>query len=142
VIVGLALTAVMAGAAAPATGNDERLRYVATASQPGIVGYRDPLGVVSPDGAWLAYTEGRHLRVRRVEGGAVAELLPSDRNLTHLAWLPDARRLASFGRNPDTGESGWRVQTSGPEGRRRSGPIAPRPRAGATSSGRMTAGPQ
>jgi hypothetical protein len=105
----MGVAAVTAAALAAAAESDARFRYVATASQPGIVGYRDPLGAVSPDGAWLAYTEGRHLRLRRLEGGAVVDLLPADRNLIYLAWLPDARRLASFGRNPDTGESGWRV---------------------------------
>ncbi len=84
-----------------------RLQAVARTSQPGVVGYRDPLGAVSPDGAWLAFSSGRHLRLRRFEGGPVSELGPADRNLTHIAWLPDSRRLASYGRNPDTGEAGW-----------------------------------
>lgn len=85
------------------------LVFVATASQPGPVGYRDPLGVVSPDGGWLAYTEGQHLRLRRVAGGPVRRLGPSDRNVTHLAWLADSRRLASYGRDADSGAAGWLV---------------------------------
>jgi len=84
-----------------------RLQPVARTSQPGVVGYRDPLGVVSPDGTRLAFTSGRHLRLRRWEGGPVAEWGPADRNLTHITWLPDSRHLASFGRNPDTGEGMW-----------------------------------
>jgi hypothetical protein len=32
-----------------------RLRFVVEARQLGPVGYRDPVGVMSPDGQWLAY---------------------------------------------------------------------------------------
>jgi hypothetical protein len=48
-----------------------RLAWVATALQLGVVGYRDPVGALSPDGELLAYAEGRHLRVVPVGGGAV-----------------------------------------------------------------------
>ncbi len=99
----IALAAALLGAGSPAI----RLQVVASTSQPGVVGYRDPLGAVSPDGTLLAFTSGRHLRLRRLEGGPVSELGPADRNLTHIAWLPDSRRLASYGRNPDTDEAGW-----------------------------------
>ena len=102
---GLAALATVLPPADPAVGF--RVHLVARTGQPGVVGYRDPLGVVSPDGTLLAFTSGRHLRLRRVEGGPVSELGPADRNLTHIAWLPDSRHLASFGRNPDTGEASW-----------------------------------
>ena len=45
-----AMLAVYRGSAAP-----PRLQYVTTAHQAGPVGYRDPVGAVSPDGVWLAY---------------------------------------------------------------------------------------
>jgi Tol biopolymer transport system component len=70
-----------------------RLAYVATARQLGVVGYRDPAGAISPDGAWIAYTEGRMLRVRPVAGGAIAELPPGDGQLRYLAWTPDSKRV-------------------------------------------------
>src|SRR5262249_45973981 len=38
-----------------------RLTLVATAHQLGPVGYRDPAGAISPDGRWVAYSEGRFL---------------------------------------------------------------------------------
>jgi len=78
-----------------------------------VVGYRDPLGAVSLDGTLLAFTSGRHLRLRRFEGGPVSDLGPADRNLTHIAWLPDSRHLVSYGRNPETGEASWLLHDVG-----------------------------
>ena len=46
-----------------------RLQYVTTARQSGPVGYRDPLGVMSPDGEWLAYAAGTGLYLQRIVGG-------------------------------------------------------------------------
>ena len=47
----------------------QRLRYLTTARQLGPIGYRDPLGVVSPDGESLAFTSAqprlRQLRMSR-----------------------------------------------------------------------------
>src|SRR5205823_12958683 len=37
------------------------LRWIATAHQFVPVGYRDPAGAISPDGQWIAYSEGRLL---------------------------------------------------------------------------------
>lgn len=76
------------------TLDGQRLQYVTTARQLGPIGYRDPLGVVSPDGIWLAFTSAQHVLLQRVVGGPVSELgagkgMPSD-----LAWLPDGRHLA------------------------------------------------
>ncbi len=39
----------------------ERLTYVTTANQLGVVGYRDPVAVVSLDGSRVAFSEGRRL---------------------------------------------------------------------------------
>lgn len=71
-----------------------RLQYVATAHQAGPVGYRDPLGVVSPDGQWLATAVNRHLYIQRLNGGPRLELPPSDRLKPWIAWLPDSAQLA------------------------------------------------
>ena len=56
--------------------SDARLAWVATAHQFGPVGYRDPAGAISPDGKWIAYSEGRFLRVRPVDGGPIVDLPP------------------------------------------------------------------
>jgi Tol biopolymer transport system component len=76
-----------------------RLKYVATAHQVAIahqygpVGYRDPLGVISPSGEWLAYSTAYRLFVQRVAGGPVTELPPCNATIRHLAWLPDDETL-------------------------------------------------
>jgi hypothetical protein len=40
-----------------------RLRFVVDARQLGPVGYRDPVGAISPDGQWLAYASEGRLRL-------------------------------------------------------------------------------
>ena len=57
-------------------GEPPRLTYLTTAHQLGIVGYRDPAGVISPDATRLAYTEGRFIRVLPI-GGGVPQTLPA-----------------------------------------------------------------
>jgi Tol biopolymer transport system component len=74
--------------------DNPRLQFVATVHQLGPVGYRDPLGVVSPSGEWLAYTSAAHLYIQRVTGGAVRELPVLSDTVRHLAWLPDSRFIA------------------------------------------------
>ncbi|MFB3133318.1 MAG: hypothetical protein ACE10K_12425, partial [Rhodothermales bacterium] len=64
-----------------------RLHYVTTARQDGPVGYRDPLGVMSPDGGWLAYAAGTKLSLQHTVGGPVTELGPGINRITDLAWL-------------------------------------------------------
>ena len=105
------LIAVGGGALAPAASgqnnNDARLRYVATARQLGPVGYRDPLGVISPDGDWLAYTSGTHLYLQHTAGGPVMELGPGINTITEMNWLPDSRRLAVRERLFDRSAAHW-----------------------------------
>ena len=48
----------------------QRLTYVATAEQLGIVGYRDPVGAISPDARHIVIAEGRRLFELPVGGGA------------------------------------------------------------------------
>jgi len=81
-----------------------RLAWVTTAHQLGPVGYRDPVGAISPDGRFIAYSEGRFLRVRPVHGGPIVELPPGDGQIRHIAWHPDSRTVLTDG---DTARSGW-----------------------------------
>jgi Tol biopolymer transport system component len=90
-ILGIGLGAVLA--ATSAAQDTPRLKYVATAHQYGPVGYRDPLGVISPSGEWLAYSIAYRLFLRRLDGGPVTELPPSTANIRHLAWLPDNQTI-------------------------------------------------
>jgi Tol biopolymer transport system component len=79
--------------------SDERseLAWIATARQYGPVGYRDPVGAVSPDGKWLAYSEGRFLRVRPLDGGGSMEFPAGSGQIRHLVWNPDSRRILADG---------------------------------------------
>ncbi len=86
-----------------------RLHYVTTARQSGPVGYRDPLGVISPDGQWLAYAAGTGLYLQRIVGGPVTELGPGINRVIDMAWLPDSRRLAARERLLDRSASYWLV---------------------------------
>lgn len=60
--------------------------YVTTAHQLGVVGYRDPAGVISPDGKRFAYSEGRFIRVIPIGGGAPISLPPAEAQVRNLAW--------------------------------------------------------
>src|SRR5262249_20989465 len=72
-----------------------RLRLSATVPQIGPVGYRDPLGVISPDGDWLAFTSGGWLRVTHTAGGPIHTLarFVAIRSIT---WRADGRTIAAF----------------------------------------------
>src|SRR4051812_42578740 len=74
-----------------------RLAWVADAHQFGPVGYRDPAGAISPDGRWLAYSEGRFLRVRPIDGGPIAELPPGDSQIRTIVWSPDSKQILADG---------------------------------------------
>ncbi|MBI1874691.1 MAG: PD40 domain-containing protein, partial [Acidobacteria bacterium] len=74
-----------------------RLTWIATAHQFGPVGYRDPAGAISPDGQWIAYSEGRFLRVRSVGGGPSVELPPGEAQIRNIAWSPDNRTILADG---------------------------------------------
>ena len=73
-----------------------RLRFVVEARQLGPVGYRDPVGVMSPDGQWLAYASEGRLRLSQISGGPVTTVGPAGGRITSIAWLPDSRRVAAF----------------------------------------------
>jgi Tol biopolymer transport system component len=100
----LLLALVAAGAAvllwAPPRGSAvdaSRMTWVADAHQFGPVGYRDPAGAISPDGRWIAYSEGRFLRVRAADGGPLADLPAGDAQIRTIAWSPDSRTILADG---------------------------------------------
>ena len=84
-----------------------RLRFVTSVAQHGPVGYRDPLGVISPDGMWLASASETRLRVQPVVGGPITELGAGDERITDLAWLPDGRHLAVRQQVFESGRTRW-----------------------------------
>jgi hypothetical protein len=67
-------------------GDLRGLTWVATAHQLGVVGYRDPVGALSPDGRHLAYSEGPHVRIVPIGGGPSPALPAADGQVRHLAW--------------------------------------------------------
>src|SRR3954467_9172914 len=71
-----------------------RMAWVGDAQQFGPVGYRDPAGAISPDGRWLAYSEGRFLRVRPIDGGPVVEMPPNDAQNRKIPCKPGNRSVA------------------------------------------------
>lgn len=85
------------------------LDFVASAEQVGPVAYRDPLGVVSPDGRWLAYTERDRLHVVPARGGAERVMGSGAASIRFLAWLPDSRHVAARERVFDRSRQEWWV---------------------------------
>ena len=65
--------------------DEPRLTYIATAHQLGVVGYRDPVGVIARDGSRIAYSEGRHLYEELTTGGARVELAEAAGQIRHVA---------------------------------------------------------
>jgi Tol biopolymer transport system component len=84
-----------------------RLQYVASVRQPGPVAYRDPLGALSPDGEWLAFTSGRRLAVQRVTGGPVLDLARAEGRFTWLTWHPNSRQVVAREQSFDRGTFRW-----------------------------------
>jgi Tol biopolymer transport system component len=81
-------------------------RLIATARQLGPVGYRDPAGAISPDGRWLAYSEGRFLRVISLRGEPAAALPAADAQIRRLSWDPTSRYVLTDGFGT---QAGWAV---------------------------------
>ena len=113
-----------------------RLTWVADAHQLGPVGYRDPAGAISPDGRWIAYSEGRFLRVRAADGGPLVDLPAGEAQIRTIAWSPDNRTILADGfRRRPTG----RCTTASTARAVRSGPIAIRCKGGRISDLRQPA---
>jgi Tol biopolymer transport system component len=84
-----------------------RLQYVTSVRQLGPVAYRDPLGAISPDGEWLAFTSGRRLAIQRVTGGPVLDLARADGRFTWLTWDPTSRQVVAREQSFDRGTFRW-----------------------------------
>src|SRR6476620_7936500 len=92
-----AFLAVAASARAQiADSGSARFEFVVAARQLGPVDYRDPIGVMSPDGQWLAYTSGGWLRLMQVSGGPMSALGPPSARVLSVAWPPDSRHVAAL----------------------------------------------
>src|SRR4029453_961668 len=90
-----------------------RLTYVAARHQLGVVGYRDPVGAISPDGSRLAYSEGRDIRVVALAGGTPMTLARGEGQIRHLVWATNRQLVAE-----DTGAANrwWKYDVDQPEG--------------------------
>ncbi|MFT5143531.1 MAG: hypothetical protein ACI80V_003471 [Rhodothermales bacterium] len=91
----------------PAAYQQPSLRYVTSVDQVGPVAYRDPLGAVSPDGQWLAYTTDRFVDVIPSSGGPVRRYGPGVSDLRQLTWMGDSRSLAVLERTFDRASQTW-----------------------------------
>jgi Tol biopolymer transport system component len=89
----LAAAAVVLGRRIGPDRDPVRLTWIATAQQFGPVGYRDPAAAISPDGQWLAYSEGRFLRVRPTGGGPIVDFPPTAAQIRHISWRADSRSI-------------------------------------------------
>ena len=106
----LVLALLAAGAAAfvftrrpPVEADLSRMTWVADAHQLGPVGYRDPAGAISPDGRWIAYAEGRFLRVRPIDGGPLIDFSPGEAQIRNIVWDPESQRILADGFETQTG---------------------------------------
>lgn len=95
-LIAAAIAAMFAGvpAQSPAVAELPTLTYVTTAHQLGVVGYRDPFGVISPDGKRFAYAEGRFIRIVPIGGGAPVTLEPGQGQIRFIAWKSDSEIVA------------------------------------------------
>ena len=85
IVAGVSAAGVRTPAVPASSGLDlPQLSYVTTAHQFGVVGYRDPVGAISPDGTRFAYTEGRFIRVVPIGGGAPVTLAPGEGQIRYL----------------------------------------------------------
>jgi len=109
---GMILTALLAWAPLASCGGGPagEPHLVATASQMGPVGYRDPAGGISPDGRLVAYSQGRIVVVETLgEDPARRTLGPAPSQVRYVRWLPGGDRLAVHERSFDEGAQWWTV---------------------------------
>ncbi len=86
---------------------EPKLQYITTAHQPGVVGYRDPLGAVSPDGSWLAVAVQQHLHIVYPNGGPIVEMPSGTGTIRRLSWLPNGKDILI--EQPDSAGRWWLV---------------------------------
>src|SRR4051812_9878307 len=102
----------------PSVVDRSRLTWLAAAHQFGPVGYRDPAAAISPDGRWIAYSEGRFLRVQPADGGPLVDLPPAEAQIRNIVRAGDSQRLLADGFESQTG---WAVYDIAAGTRRRWG---------------------
>ena len=105
----LAVAVLGIGTAVTACDSAPNPVHLATAHQKGPVAYRDPAGGISPDGHFLAYTQGRELLVHDLAGGEVRSLGLAPSQVRYLTWHPDGDRLLVHERTFDRRRQGWFV---------------------------------
>lgn len=71
--------------------------WIGTATQYGIVGYRDPAVAIAPGGRLVAYSEGRTLRIVPVAGGVDVASTQGAGQIRHVAWIDDRRVIFEDG---------------------------------------------
>ena len=127
------MAGIVAAAAAHAQPSaNARLRFVVEARQLGPVGYRDPVGAISPDGHWVAFASEGRLRLTQVAGGPVNTLGPHGR-ITSIVWLPDSRRVASHDADGQGNIAWWLIDIGSGTRRRLFGNAFPKVLAGSDS---------
>ena len=118
IVAGLSALVLARQTSTAALTDPPQLSYVTTAHQLGVVGYRDPVGAISPDGTKLAYSEGRFVRVVPIGGGAPVTLGIGEGQIRHLAWKDNHDILVE-----DVLPSGrWWLYRLGQNGRRAAWP--------------------
>jgi Tol biopolymer transport system component len=124
-------------AQSPSAADLPTLSYVTTARQFGVVGYRDPIGAISPDGRHLAYSEGRFVRVVPIGGGAPVTLAPGEGQIRFLTWTTNSQLVVQ-----DVTPSGrmW-LYERGKEGRQRLPDNWRQPAVTSVKLGRVVFGP-
>lgn len=112
IVVGALVALLWARPAVMPGGEPPRLAYITTAHQLGVVGYRDPVGVISPDATRLAYSEGRNIRVLPMGGGVPQTLPAGEGQIRYLAWAGNDTLVAE-----DTGAAiRWQTYAFGANG--------------------------
>jgi len=91
---------------APSPDARPALHPVATVEQAGPVGYRDPIGAISPDGKWLALAVQEHLRLRALTSSVERAIPAGDSRVGYLSWRADGLLLVG---QADQGVSWWLV---------------------------------
>lgn len=82
-------------------------QLLATAVQDGPVGFRDPVGAISPDGRWLAYTEHRRIVLHALDGAPSRILGEGEREPRDLVWFLDSSGLIALERTYDRSDQSW-----------------------------------
>jgi tricorn protease-like protein len=94
IIVSALITILWAQPVTPTAADLPALTYVTTAHQLGVVGYRDPVGAISPDGKRFAYSEGRFIRIVPIGGGAPVTASAGDGQVRFLEWTSNDTVIA------------------------------------------------